>query len=56
MRLGRNLRTFESAIGRLGDVLEAPRGGLGGSWEVSGRLWRLPWTILEAFLEDFLAS
>ena len=33
MRLGLNLKASESAIRRLGDVLEALWGILGGSWE-----------------------
>ena len=56
MRLGLNLKASESAIRRLGDVLEALWGILRGSWGVLGRPWRLPGIILEAFLKDFLAS
>ena len=56
MRLGLNLKVSESAIRRLGDVLEALWGILRGSWGVLGRPWRLPGIILEAFLKDFLAS
>ena len=56
MRLGLNVKASESAIRRLGDVLEALWGILRGSWGVLGAPWRLPGIILEAFLKDFLAS
>ena len=56
MCLELNLKASESAIRRLGDVLEALWGILRGSWGVLGRPWRLPGIILEAFLKDFLAS
>ena len=56
MRPGLTLKASESAIRRLGDVLEALWGILRGSWGVPGRPWRLPGIILEAFLKDFLAS
>ena len=53
---GAHFEESESAIRRLGDVLEALWGILRGSWGVPGRPWRLPGIILEAFLKDFLAS
>ena len=55
MRLGLTLKASESAIRRLGDVLEALWGILRGSWGFLGKPWRLPGIILEAFLKDFLA-
>ena len=63
VRLGHALGASESAIGRfwailgrLGDVLGPSWDVLGGSWEVLGRPGRLPRTILETFLKDFLVS
>ena len=48
--------TLEGLLEPLGDVLGLSWGMLGSSWGVLGRPWMLPGTILEIFLNDFVAS
>ena len=54
--LGRSWAHLEWNLAHLGDVLGPSWPVLGGSWGFLERSWRLPGTIQEQFIEDFLAS